>query len=486
MKKTLAKIVMPPRWDLFVFLLLALTIRLVLVALYPHYAIDDAAITMRYAQNLIRGQGFVYNQGERVLGTTTPIYTLVLSGLGLLFGDFFLPTGILNSLIDVGSLTIVYLLFARRGQTRLGVVASGLIGSYMPLLQMPMWRMETSLYVFFILLTVLAISEGKWHLGAISSGILMLIRPDGAIVAAVFVLCYLLVKRSFPVTPMLTMLAVALPWFLFALVYFGSPIPQSVYAKSIIYTQQAIVEQSASFIRILAIGGQYSAGHRLLMLPFVLIGLINAFVDRRWLIPLSLWFVVYVLFYEVSGIYLFHWYLAPAYVPLLIFFVSGGDRFVKWCLKYAETLRRFEMPLYSLLVSGVIVIGIVSGYMVSKRLERESEYFSAPILIAQWLRDHTPPDVKVCADTIGFLGLYSDRKILDVVGLVSPEVISLHEEYLDFYEAYVSIVERYEPDYCMIRDTELRRIPRAARDRFEHYYVVVLKYGEFNLYARKD
>jgi Gpi18-like mannosyltransferase len=189
---------MHPRWDLFVFLLLALTIPLVLVALYPHYAIDDAAITMRYAQNLIRGQGFVYNQGERVLGTTTPIYTLVLSGLGLLFGDFFLPTCILNSLIDVGSLTIVYLLFARRGQTRLGVVASGLIGSYMPLLQMPMWRMETSLYVFFILLTVLAISEGKWHLGAISSGILMLIRPDGAIVAAVFVLCYLLVRGYIP------------------------------------------------------------------------------------------------------------------------------------------------------------------------------------------------------------------------------------------------------------------------------------------------
>ena len=121
----------------------------------------------------------------------------------------------------------------------------------------------------------------------------------------------------------------------------------------------------------------------------------------------------------------------------------------------------------------------------SARGWRESKYFSAPILIAQWLRDHTPPDVIVCADTIGFLGLYSDRKILDVVGLVSPEVISLHKEYLDFYEAYVPIVERYDPDYCMIRDTELRRIPRIARDRFEHYYVVILKHGEFNLYARR-
>ncbi len=40
---------------------------------------DDACITFRYAQNLAWGAGFVYNAGEHVLGTTAPLYALLLS-----------------------------------------------------------------------------------------------------------------------------------------------------------------------------------------------------------------------------------------------------------------------------------------------------------------------------------------------------------------------------------------------------------------------
>ena len=35
--------------------------------------IDDAYITFRYARNLLAGNGLVYNPGEWVLGTTTPV-----------------------------------------------------------------------------------------------------------------------------------------------------------------------------------------------------------------------------------------------------------------------------------------------------------------------------------------------------------------------------------------------------------------------------
>src|SRR5215212_7623634 len=40
---------------------------------------EDFYITLRYAENLARGNGLVYNVGERVLGTTTPLYTLFLA-----------------------------------------------------------------------------------------------------------------------------------------------------------------------------------------------------------------------------------------------------------------------------------------------------------------------------------------------------------------------------------------------------------------------
>src|SRR5215211_293852 len=43
---------------------------------------DDSYITYRYAHNLLTGRGFVYNPGEHVLSTTTPLYALILALFG--------------------------------------------------------------------------------------------------------------------------------------------------------------------------------------------------------------------------------------------------------------------------------------------------------------------------------------------------------------------------------------------------------------------
>ncbi|NTW09540.1 MAG: hypothetical protein HGA28_08240, partial [Anaerolineaceae bacterium] len=72
------------RWSIPVLLVaLALTTRLVPGA----RTIDDAFITYRYVQNLLSWQGLVFNPGEQVLGTTTPLYALLLSVLALPLGS---------------------------------------------------------------------------------------------------------------------------------------------------------------------------------------------------------------------------------------------------------------------------------------------------------------------------------------------------------------------------------------------------------------
>src|SRR5205085_5147793 len=44
---------------------------------------DDPYVTYRYAYNLAHGNGFVFNAGERVQSTTTPLFTLILALGGL-------------------------------------------------------------------------------------------------------------------------------------------------------------------------------------------------------------------------------------------------------------------------------------------------------------------------------------------------------------------------------------------------------------------
>src|SRR5215212_8222761 len=51
--------------------------------LFRNHGYDDPYITYRYASNLAHAAGFVYNAGERILSTTTPLYTLILALAGL-------------------------------------------------------------------------------------------------------------------------------------------------------------------------------------------------------------------------------------------------------------------------------------------------------------------------------------------------------------------------------------------------------------------
>jgi len=57
--------------------------------------IDDAFITFRYARNIVEGQGFVYNPGSQVLGTTTPLYTVLMAVIATVLrgGDLALAGG---------------------------------------------------------------------------------------------------------------------------------------------------------------------------------------------------------------------------------------------------------------------------------------------------------------------------------------------------------------------------------------------------------
>ena len=45
------------------------------------------------------------------------------------------------------------------------------------------------------------------------------------------------------------------------------------------------------------------------------------------------------------------------------------------------------------------------------------------VAVAQWLDRNTPPDALIAAHDIGAIGYFTRRPILDLAGLISPEVI---------------------------------------------------------------
>ena len=70
---------------------------------------DDALITLRYAENIARGHGPVWNIGERVEGVSSPLWTLLLVpfhwlGLG--------KSGVCLAVQCLSALSMVYLVWA--------------------------------------------------------------------------------------------------------------------------------------------------------------------------------------------------------------------------------------------------------------------------------------------------------------------------------------------------------------------------------------
>src|SRR5260221_11313899 len=113
--------------------------------------IDDAFITFRYSRNIVEGQGFVYNTGSRVLGTTTPVYTLLMAAIsGLVRGeDFQYYALVVNALADAATAVLLFLLVRRATKNRVLGALLGALGAIAPMsVTLALCGMETRPAIF--------------------------------------------------------------------------------------------------------------------------------------------------------------------------------------------------------------------------------------------------------------------------------------------------------------------------------------------------
>ena len=117
------------------------------------FTIDDAYISFRYARNLARGLGLVYNPGERIEGYTNFLWTLLLAG-GIALGiDPDVLAKVLGAACAFGALGLTWILGARfRPYSNFPCVATWLLASTIVFTGYSIFGLETALFVFLILL----------------------------------------------------------------------------------------------------------------------------------------------------------------------------------------------------------------------------------------------------------------------------------------------------------------------------------------------
>ena len=88
--------------------LLSLVFFLALIGLFWHFTIDDAYITFRYAGNLARGHGPVYNPGERVEGYTSFLWMLLMAVVSAIGWDPVIAAKVLGTACSLLTLLVTY------------------------------------------------------------------------------------------------------------------------------------------------------------------------------------------------------------------------------------------------------------------------------------------------------------------------------------------------------------------------------------------
>jgi arabinofuranosyltransferase len=116
-----------------------------------HFQVDDALIYARYVRNALQGHGLVYNAGERINALTSPFFSILLLGLSwLLHGRLLLA----ETLLSAGFL-IAACILAENLAPWSGVLIASTSYFYF------CFGMETTLFLFLIVLTFLLYSKGR-------------------------------------------------------------------------------------------------------------------------------------------------------------------------------------------------------------------------------------------------------------------------------------------------------------------------------------
>jgi hypothetical protein len=458
------------RLTLSVIILVAVAVRIYLMVSTRSTA-EDFYITLRYAENLAHGNGLVYNVGELVLGTTTPLYTLFLGLAAFLGLDATFFGKLANITADGLACYLIWRLASAAGRPGAGLIGSALFALSPPNLTWAISGMETSLVTACTLALFVAASERRLPWVAVFGGLLYMLRVDGLLAVAIAFGALLWSARRKGDTravwrSVALFAVVCAPWTLFAWIYFGSPLPTSALAKLTVYAwmSKGALPNVGPFVDQMT----HTKVHLLVAIG-ALTGALYSLIRAPMLRPALIWMLAYYTAMAISKGFLFGWYYIP---PSGIYFLCSVLGWWWVAAELSNRLRGIPSPALPLdnaqaertsfaaagpaLFIALVLLGVglvrlpavkadlITAQGVEERLRK-------PIGLA--LKKLVQPGERVMLEPIGYIGYFSGARILDSVGLVSPEAIPYYRK--GAVSPYLDMMRDLKPEWVLLRAGEL-------------------------------
>lgn len=455
---------------------------------------DDAFITLRYAENISIGKGFVFNENEYVLGTTTPLFAFIVGLLGKIFSPMeVILVRTLQVTIILLSLAIYYIgiktVAIYRGTIFL-IVPFLLISDRAFLLS---FGMETPIFIFFITLIFIVYINKLEILCGLFLALLIITRPEGILVAAIL-LGYSLRKKYFPKKGLIVFVVILGIWCLFSIYYFGSIIPNSVQAKVI----QGYRTGHFDFVK--QIFTHYFNWYLAPWLILSIFGLIFLLFSKAYIIFLLVaWVIICLVFYTIGSAPIYPWYYLPIFYVIYLLsaftFCFLIDNIINYLNKlFPSKIKHIKLAenfITLLIISSISFVSIktikseFSSDWYIKKPYPAGSIINKTILpyktFGEWINQNTNSDVKVTCAEIGVLGYYSKRYIVDLAGLINPKVFPYLES-----GNYDWWIKPYKLPNILIVHIPIWRIEGIKEDFLRYFYRPIMFEGNKGLFILKS
>ena len=398
------------------------------------FPLDDAWIHQTYARNLADLGEWSFVPGVTSAGSTSPLWTLLLTIVHLVSQNTpLILTYSLGAFTLWGLGCLAELIFRQSiGWNKTQIPIAGLmIAAEWHLVWAGASGMETLLMavvvlaVFYFLRTITL--RGSILAGLVI-GIGVWVRPDALTLLGplVFVLVFQKYdwKQSVK-TLRYSLAALSIPLGVYLLFNFwlsGHIWPNTFYAKQAEYAALQEIPLLTRYFQILSLP---MVGVGVLLLPGFIYKAIQA-VRRRnyyWMAGI-LWWLGYSLVYalQLPVTYQHGRYLIPA---MPVYFLIGLIGSLEWLnielpavgLRWA--INRVWAGASMIILAVFLIIG---GQNYAKDVAIIN---TEMVAAANWLKDNTSETDLIAVHDIGAVGYFSQRRIIDLAGLVSPEIIPI-------------------------------------------------------------
>jgi arabinofuranosyltransferase len=453
-----------------------------LIAGAPGLPLDDSWIHLQFARNLAEGAGFSFNPGHPVAGSTAPLWTLLLGASAVVFSASLWTAKVLGVIVTLGAgLVTRRAVLAWGAPADAALVAAAALMWMGPVVWGSLSGMEVSLAALLVAGVLLAHGRDRMLATAVCAALAVLARPESFLLVPLFVVARPMTLRRVATFTAVTAAVVA-PAVLFSLSTAGTLYPATAAAKieGGLVGWLGGVSEPASLTFVARPRMFFAEWLRWLTATHWLLALaLAAALVQVWRVAgRALGVIALGLLAHPLGMALLAPYRGPAFqegrysihlLPLAVLTVAvafGGRRGTP---PVSGRPARVGVMLAWLGVAALTLVPAATRYGWAVQ-----NINAMQVHLGRWVDENVPKTARIAVNDIGAIAFFSRREVIDLMGLVTPEIIPYRRQ---GEAAVIRYLKQACPQYVIIFPAWFPQLAASA-ETLEPVYRVRLERNE--------